>query len=389
MAPATLSASDLAVDHALADLALSFRFLLDLTPVDVEEHRAAYASGERSTPAFTYRELDADPAVVADQLEAIDIGGVEDPILATLLRDKHRELELQLQMLMARDTEDFLPLSLELYGGVSPNLRERALDLLERVPTPTIDGGARLDAHQFAELAGTEVDRYRSIDPDIGMHVEVRPDVAGIVVSGSDLLVAETARVREARADALLQHEVGTHLVTHVNGSHQPVRLLAAGLAAYEETQEGLAVLAEYLVGGLSAFRMRQLAARVVAVDRVVAGDDFAEVAESLVDRGFPVTSAFSIAMRAFRGGGLTKDAIYLRGLLEILDHLAKDGTLDRLWLGKFSLRDLPLVDDLYARGALMEPRVLPRYLEAPETEDRLRQAAQLTDITHLIRRST
>ncbi len=40
---------------------------------------------------------------------------------------------------------------------------------------------------------------------------------------------------------------------------------MAIGLAGYEETQEGLAVLAEFLVGGLSPHRLRQLAVRVVA----------------------------------------------------------------------------------------------------------------------------
>ena len=66
-----------------------------------------------------------------------------------------------------------------------------------------------------------------------------------------------------ARVGASLQHEVGTHLVTYYNGLEQPLRLLHVGLAGYDETQEGLAVLAEYLVGGLSRSRLRTLAERV------------------------------------------------------------------------------------------------------------------------------
>ena len=57
---------------------------------------------------------------------------------------------------------------------------------------------------------------------------------------------------------ALLQHEVGTHLVTHVNGSAQPIKVLGTGFAGYDETQEGLAVLAEIACGGLTAFRLLQ-----------------------------------------------------------------------------------------------------------------------------------
>jgi hypothetical protein len=50
-----------------------------------------------------------------------------------------------------------------------------------------------------------------------------------------------------------MQHEVGTHVLTHHNGLAQPLTQLASGLAGYEELQEGIAVLAEYLAGGLSA----------------------------------------------------------------------------------------------------------------------------------------
>ena len=44
-----------------------------------------------------------------------------------------------------------------------------------------------------------------------------------------------------------------------------PLSSWPSALPSYEETQEGLAVLAEYVVGGLDPRRMRVLAARVVA----------------------------------------------------------------------------------------------------------------------------
>ena len=171
-------------------------------------------------------------------------------------------------------------------------------------------------------LAQAELDRYRAFAPDIESHVEIRMGSTGVMVSNGDLLVAPTARVSAARADALLHHEVGTHIVTFVNGSHQQLRILASGLAGHEETQEGLAVLAEYLVGGLTAGRLRQLAARVVAVHQMVGGAEFPEVHRGLVDAGVSADQAFTITMRVFRSGGLTKDAVYLRGLHDLVHHL-------------------------------------------------------------------
>jgi uncharacterized protein (TIGR02421 family) len=187
------------------------------------------------------------------------------------------------------------------------------------------------------------------------------------------------------RVHALLQHEVGTHIVTHVNGSHQPLRLLGAGLADYEETQEGLAVFAEYLVGGLTARRLRQLAARVIAVHQMVAGESFPSVHRHLVDNGVGAIEAFTITMRVFRSGGLTKDAVYLQGLRSVVNHIGAGGSLDSLWLGKMSLADVPHIDALRQRGVLHDPLLQPRYLDDPDARRRLADVTATTTPTDLI----
>lgn len=381
---AGLSAADLAVDHRLALLSQSFRFLLEVTPVDADDLRDDFLEGREPDPGFTYRELDTDPDVVRAELDAIDVGEVEDPVLGQLLRAKHREMELQLDMLEARDTDDFLPLSVELYGGVSPSLRTQAEALLAGI-TRTEPTDEALDAEEFLALAEDEIAHYRSEDPDLDMHAEIRTDVNGVMVSGDTLLIGPETKVQRARAQALLHHEVGTHLVTQANGSHQPIKVLGVGLAGYDETQEGLAVLAEIACGGLTAFRLRQLASRVVTVHRLIGGASFAEAHEALVADGFPESSAWTTVMRVYRSGGMTKDAIYLRGLVELLEHLGADGSLDQLWLGKFSLRDLPLIGDLEDRGVLRPPRVLPRYLHDPATHANLARAAGTEDLGTLL----
>lgn len=378
------SPADLAIDHELADLAQSFRFLVDLTPIDVEPARAAFLAGGEP-PTFTYRDLEDDLEVTAARLASVAVDEVTDHTLAHLLRAKRRELELQLDMLAARDTDELLPLSLELFGGVSPAVLAEAEALLHEVPAADAEAGASVDAAEFVRLAQAEIDHYRAIHPDIEAHVEIREGVSGVMVSNGDLLVAPTTRVPRRRVEALLHHEVGTHLVTHINGSHQPLHVLAAGLAGYSETQEGLAVLAEHLVGGLTAGRLRQLAARVVAVHEMVEGADFGAVHGRLVDAGILPGSAFTIAMRVFRSGGLTKDAVYLRGLHELVHHCRSGGGLETLWLGKMSLTDLPLAEELKERGALAEPLLRPRYIDDPDVQRRLAALDDMSSLSSLI----
>ena len=63
-----------------------------------------------------------------------------------------------------------------------------------------------------------------------------------------------------------------------------------------------MAVLAEFLVGGLDAARLRLLAGRVLAVDGMVGGADFIETFRLLRhDQGFAARAAFVMAMRIAR----------------------------------------------------------------------------------------
>jgi uncharacterized protein (TIGR02421 family) len=379
-----LSAGDLAIDRELADIALGYRFLLDVTPVNLIEARRRFFD-DGTPPEFRYRPLEDDVDVVASRLAKVDAHAVEDATLSHVLQAKHREVGLQIEMLRCRGSTDFLPLSTELYGAVSPLLLAAAEQLLDEIVVPPLDREQSLDAATFAQLAEAELDRYRRACPDIDVHVQVRDDGSSVMVAHGDVFIASTARFAPSRVMALLQHEVGTHVVTYVNGTHQPLRLLAAGLAGYEETQEGLAVLAEYMVGGLTASRLRQLAARVIAVHKMVDGASFRDVHQALIDIGMSRTPAFSITARVFRSGGLTKDAVYLRGLIDLMAHLGGGRDLDVLWLGKMALADAPLVEQLRVRGLLHDPVLRPRFLDDPAAQARLRQAGAVTALADLI----
>jgi hypothetical protein len=162
------------------------------------------------------------------------VSDVEDPTVAHLLQAKHRELLLLVQMLSCRDSPEFLALSIEQYSAVAPTLLREAGPSSPpcRHHDPIRARGSmppRSCSSPKPSWTGTE-----AFAPDIESHVEIRIGSTGVMVSNGDLLVAPTARVSAARAEALLHHEVGTHIVTFVNSSHQQLRILASGLAGHE-----------------------------------------------------------------------------------------------------------------------------------------------------------
>jgi uncharacterized protein (TIGR02421 family) len=209
---------------------------------------------------------------------------------------------------------------------------------------------------------------------------------AGLLVSRGNLLIGSKFRVSASQADALLHHEIGTHALTYFNGLAQPFRQLSLGLPGYDELQEGLAVLGEFLSGGLSAPRLRTLAARVIAVHMLVDGASFVDVFRELHQGyGFQQEAAFTMTTRVFRGGGLTKDAVYLRGLVRILDYLGNRGNLEVLFVGKIAAHHVRMIRELQARNVLVAAPVLPRYLEDPEAGQRLKRIRRGLSVTDLL----
>jgi uncharacterized protein (TIGR02421 family) len=160
-------------------------------------------------------------------------------------------------------------------------------------------------------------------------------------------------------------------------------------LAGYDALQEGLAVLSEYLVGGLSRPRLRLLAGRVVAAGAVVDGASFVEVYRLLKrDHGFAGRTAFVVTMRVFRGGGLTKDMVYLQGLQQILEYVGQRHRLDPLYVGKIAVRHIPIIRELQWRGVLRAAPLMPSYLESDAVQGRLKTLHRETSIVELVGRS-
>jgi uncharacterized protein (TIGR02421 family) len=375
-------------DRLLSEVAESFDFLLLATPTNAETAwRQFEATRFQKQPQFHYRPLPIDPDLLKRRLFNVPLEHIEDPTLAHLLRKKQHELDGQITMLRERGTRQFMLIGLSVFGEVSDALLQLARGILDELPSRALpaesesDAAGAVNATAFAARAQEEIDEYHQLDANFQAAVEITDQIpAGLMVARRRLLVAAGFHTTQERVEPLIHHEVGTHLVTAHNGRAQPFRLAASGLAGYEPLQEGLAVLAEYLVGGLTRARLRVLAARVIAGAAIIRGASFVETFRELTaDYGFTHHSAFTITMRIFRGGGLTKDVLYLKGLDYLLAYLREHRDLESLLVGKIALEDVPFIQELRRREIVHPPALEPRYLQIPAARKRLEQAARLT----------
>lgn len=354
------------IDEKLAECSQRFDFLFLITPVNVEQAWKEFRKSKfEKPPVFHYRHMPIDPEIVKRKLYDLPIENIADPTIAFLFRDKRKEIDRMLTMLMDREKPDFVQSSIQLFGRIDENLLEIAKGLLVAIPVSKREKKKDVMLlDEFVSLAKEELNYLKAQFSEVQTDIMVRDDIEGILVSRGVLCINNKFSVERSRARALIQHEVGTHITTYFNGKAQPFRLFYNGVPGYEQLQEGLAVFAEYLCGGLNSGRLRTLAARVVAVHQMVAGHSFIDTFFLLTDKyHFSQEHAFSITMRTYRGGGLTKDAIYLKGLISLMEYIQEGNDVMPLLIGKIRQDYLPIIDELTYRKLLNPIPITPRYL--------------------------
>jgi uncharacterized protein (TIGR02421 family) len=383
LGPTSLVKAVRIVDQELCEIAASFDFLLQVTPTNSAQAWQEFSEGGFQTaPILHYRPLPYHPSLLKRRLFAIEIERLEDPTMAHLCWEKQIELDRQLSALRDLDTPNFLANSLQLYGRADDDLTDLAQGLLAR-PVPASErvekGGVNSEA--FVARARDEIDYYHQRLSAFKATIEVCDQIAsGVMVSHDRLLVDKDLRLRPDRVEPLIHHEIGTHLLTYFNGRCQPFRQLSTGLAGYEELQEGLAVLAEYLSGGLTPHRIRTLAARVMAVRFMTEGVPFPLAFSRLQnDYGISPRLAFVTTLRAYRAGGLTKDVIYLRGFRGLHAHLAAGHDIEPLYVGKVGLHHFPYLQEMRRRGIVDAPSLLSRFWDHEPFRERLEEFRRLS----------
>ena len=177
---------------------------------------------------------------------------------------------------------------------------------------------------------------------DFQMNIKLSNSIAADAMVSNKLqtlFVKKNARFSDNQLKTLANHEIGVHMVTTFNGLNQPLKIFSNGFPKNVETQEGLAVFSEYMSGALTLDRLKTLAYRVIAADSLTDGYDFADTFDLLHNQyKLDKDKAYIISLRVHRGGGFTKDFLYLTGLKKVYDYYQQHGDLSIFLTGKVSL---------------------------------------------------
>ncbi|MDR7191830.1 flavohemoglobin expression-modulating QEGLA motif protein [Luteimonas terrae] len=376
-----------ALDARMVAAARGLRVLSLASWPPESQHRflSAFAAGRREMPEIAYPVLDFTEARRA--LASIASDADHDHPLGVYLIESARAWDATAQLLESLGTAAASEHAITLYGRPDAALPGGALTtcdaarhfihiadeldpgLLADIEHPTIDA-PKLQAQLQGDLDAYFGTRVVAVELDPGM-------IAKAAAGAYRVRLRSDARYSIHDREQLLQHEAFVHSLTALNGREQAVLpSLAMSSPRTTCTQEGLAVFAEQITGSIDIGRMKRVSLRIEAIARALDGADFLQVFEYFHDAGQPAAESFASAQRVFRGvplgGGhaFTKDAVYLRGLIDVHTFFRQTLAAQRLPLcrhlfaGKMTLDDVRRLAPLFDDGTLAAPRWLPPWME-------------------------
>ncbi len=379
-----------AISDAIVDAQGPVR-ILNAIKWDDEIRDAFFASGCSEQPAvdadwYARRDLGFDLDAARENFLDIELRintslGTTST-MAQLLKRTCEQYRLTLDMLEARGTDAFGPLSSQLYGTTDdvfhaggPTVADladqfrAALSWVSELPIDERDEKG-IDGPDAVALLQDRLDA--SMGP--GMVDVVLDDgiVADAAAGSSYIKLRRDAMFSERQLEQLESHEGWVHVGTSDNGRAQPYcTFLGKAPPPVNVTQEGLATLTEILSLTSHPVRLLRIADRIDAIALATEGATFVEVVENFRTLGLDEDECWQLSMRVFRGStptGLpfTKDLGYGKGLVLTYAYVRvaiRSGRLDRvpiLFCGKVDINNMGAINALYDEGLIAPPTFLP-----------------------------
>lgn len=345
------------IDGNLDRLVHRIELLSYVNPLNVEkEKQRFFASKYLYEPVFKYPKLKFDPYKLHRLFFSQRLERITDERLHNLFRDVlyHYANMVQCIETIGRGKE-FYYNSLRIYGTPRERDVQNAQFILHYTDEPSRRDMEKVFSAEEAKAYFEEFAKQYDFPLNIRFSTHIAAD-AMVSNATQTLLIKRHAMFSKNELQTLANHEIAVHLVTTFNGLLQPLKIFSHGFPKNVETQEGLAVFSEYMSGALTLKRLKELAYRVIASDSLIKGYNFSDTFDLIHNQHkLNKHEAFSITLRAHRGGGFTKDRLYLSGLRKIYNRYKQGQPMDSLLSGKVALEYEAVVCYLKELGLAQE----------------------------------
>ena len=348
------------IDHNIDELVKQIELLSYVNPTNIEEEKKKFfASKYLNDPVFTYPEINFDKFKLHRELFIQPLELIEDVEIKQLYEDIIYTYSGLIQCIETIGLgRKFYYNCLHCFGTPTEKDVENAKFILHFE-----DEGDAEDRFKTRYNSRETIPFFEEFSKDYDFQYKITHSSkmsASAMVSNNTrtLVLNENHLFSSHELNVLNNHEIGVHMVTTMNGLLHPLKIFSHGFPNNEETQEGLAVFAEYMSNNLTVKRLKELSYRVIAVDSLAKGYSFSKTFRLLHNQfDLDKEKAFYITLRVHRGGGFTKDYLYLTGLKKIYDYYKGGHDLGLLLTGKVTLEYIQEIESLIDKGFAVGPR--------------------------------
>ncbi|WP_124981469.1 flavohemoglobin expression-modulating QEGLA motif protein [Nonlabens xiamenensis] len=343
------------IDANIHRFVRNLELLAFINPLNIAQERKQFFREKFNyEPQFKYRKVKFNPYKLHRLFYSQRLERIEDETIKSLYKDIIYTYSGLVQCIetIAEPNSKFYFNSLRFFGTPTEKMVENARFILH-FDEDDLDNEKFEPRLTTAEAEAFFKNYRRQYNFDFAIKTSSAMS-ASAMVSNNDrsLILKKNHKFSQHDLNVLAHHEIGVHLVTTFNAVEQPLHIFSNGFPNNVETQEGLAVMSEYMSGSLTMTRLKELAYRVIATDSLIKGYSFADTFD-LIHNQYKMDQnrAFNITLRIHRGGGFTKDALYLSGLKKVYDNYQNNQSLDEIFLGKCSLEYREVVSHMKKLG--------------------------------------
>ncbi len=344
----------LEIDKNIDVLVKQIELLSYVNPINIEEEKERFfASKYLTDPVFKYPNINFDKFKLHRELFTQPLERIEDDEIRNLYEDIIYAYSGLIQCIETIGTgRKFYYDCLHCFGTPTENDVENAKFILHfEDENKDVSMFQPKYSAKESEVFFKEFSTKYDFSYNIGFSDKISA-IAMVLNNTKTLVLNANHTYSDNEIAVLTNHEIGVHMVTTMNGLLHPLKIFSHGFPNNEETQEGLAVFSEYMSNNLTITRLKELAYRVIVVDSLAKGYPFSRTFRLLHNQyDLDRESAFYITLRAHRGGGFTKDYLYLSGLKKVYDYYHSGKDLSVLLTGKVTLEYADAIESLIKKG--------------------------------------
>jgi uncharacterized protein (TIGR02421 family) len=359
-------------DSEFYNITKTINILNAVNPTNFDQQKRTFFDSHFSIePEFTYEGSKLDVFATKRRLLNLPLEKVVDEDLTNIYSDTIDSYLDKVDQFNSIGTHDFIYDSLRYFGEPTQKDIGNAKFILH-LPGNLNEENEEILA--FEEIKNILIQFAENNNLPYNLRIEENM-IANALVSGNTIKLNKNAKLSVSDTNALAHHEMGVHLVTTLNARQQPLRILEIGNPLNTMTQEGLAILSEYLSDNLTIKRLKILALRVVAVQSMIKEKSFRKSFSLLKEEyGASNDIAFSVCSRIYRGGGFVKDYLYMQGFHRMLNAYENEPNFNLLFAGKTSVDYLPQISRLIDRGILHKPQYVSNIFQNPTSLSEIKQ---------------